>query len=177
MRPTSGWVRAVGTSPGTRQPAIAAAGALGVDVEAAAAAIATTQLSASRMAVHRLPSGAVVIDDAYNANPTSMMAALDALVAIPARRRIAVVGLMAELDEPETAHRQIAERAAELGIELIAVGTNLYGLDPHDDPIVGVGAIEADTAILVKASRVAGLDRLARALVEAGTAAVKPHRW
>ena len=86
------------------------------------------------MAVHRLPSGAVVIDDAYNANPTSMAAALDALVAIPASRRIAVVGLMAELDEPAAAHRSVADRAAEQGIELIAVGTDLYGVDAERRP-------------------------------------------
>ncbi len=113
------------------------------------------------MAVHRLPSGAVVIDDAYNANPTSMAAALDALMAMPAGRRIAVVGLMAELDEPAEAHREVADRAAEHGIELIAVGTDLYGVEPTADPVAAVGALGSDVAVLVKASRVAGLDRVA----------------
>ena len=84
-------------------------------------------------AVHHLASGAIVIDDAYNANPVSMRAGLDALAAIDARRRVAVLGVMAELDEPQAAHREIAEHAADLGIELIAVGTDLYGIAPVDD--------------------------------------------
>ena len=67
----------------------------------------------SRMRVHQLARGAIVVDDAYNANPTSMRAGLDALAAIDARRRVAVLGVMAELAEPQAAHREIAEHAAE----------------------------------------------------------------
>ena len=152
---------------GNAAAAIAAAGALDVDVAAAAGAVAAADLSASRMALHRLPSGAVIIDDAYNANPTSMAAALDALMAVPASRRIAIVGLMAELDQPAEAHRVVADRAAEHGIELIAVGTDLYGVEPTADPIAAVGALGSDVAVLVKASRVAGLDRVAVALLSA----------
>ena len=98
---------------GNAAAAIAAAGVLGVDVAAATANIAEAELSASRMAIHRLRSGAVVIDDAYNANPTSMVAALDALVAMPAIRRVAVLGVMAELDEAAAAHRAVADRLGE----------------------------------------------------------------
>ncbi len=98
--------------------AVATAGSLGVDVEAAAGSLASAQLSASRMAVHRLVSGAVVIDDAYNANPASMRAALDALAAMPAERRIAVLGVMAEIDEPAGAHREIYEYATRRGIDV-----------------------------------------------------------
>ena len=152
---------------GNAAAAVAAAGALGVEVVAAANAITEADLSASRMALHRLPSGAVVIDDAYNANPTSMAAAFDALMAVPAVRRIAVVGLMAELDEPAEAHRAVAARAAENGIELIPVGTDLYGVEATDDPIAAVGELGGDAAVLVKASRVAGLDRVAVALLSA----------
>jgi UDP-N-acetylmuramoyl-tripeptide--D-alanyl-D-alanine ligase len=148
--------------------AMAVAGALDVDIAAAASALAGAELSASRMAVHRLPSGAVVVDDAYNANPTSMTAALDALAALPARRRIAVVGLMAELDDPGTAHRAVAARAAELGIELVAVATDLYGVAPTADPIAAVVPLDDGTAVLVKASRIAALDRLAAELVASG---------
>ena len=71
-----------------------------------------------------------MINDAYNANPTSMRAALDALANVDARRRVAVVGLMAELDEPGAAHREIAAHAEALGVELIAVGTDWYGVAP-----------------------------------------------
>jgi UDP-N-acetylmuramoyl-tripeptide--D-alanyl-D-alanine ligase len=145
--------------------AMAVAGALDVGLDAAAAALAEAELSASRMAVHRLPSGAVVVDDAYNANPTSMDAAFDALVAMPARRRVAVVGLMAELDDPRAAHRAVAARAAELGVELVAVATDLYGVAPSADPIAAVDPLDDGTVVLVKASRVAALDRVAAELV------------
>jgi UDP-N-acetylmuramoyl-tripeptide--D-alanyl-D-alanine ligase len=145
--------------------ALAAAGVLGVDIDAAAAALRRADLSASRMTVHRLASGAVVIDDAYNANPTSMTAALDALVALPATRRVAVLGLMAELDDETAAHRAIAERCADLGIELVPVGTDLYGRAPVGDAVAAVGRLLGDTAVLVKASRVAALDLVAAALL------------
>jgi UDP-N-acetylmuramoyl-tripeptide--D-alanyl-D-alanine ligase len=157
--------------------AIAAAGAIGVDVAAAADAVSGAQLSASRMAVHRLASGAVVIDDAYNANPTSMAAAFDALAAMPAGRRVAIVGEMAELDDPAPAHRAIAQRAAELGIELVAVGTDLYGTEPCADAVAAVEPLDAGTAVLVKASRVAALDRVAARLLAgpaAGSASSEP---
>jgi UDP-N-acetylmuramoyl-tripeptide--D-alanyl-D-alanine ligase len=150
---------------GNAAAAIAAAGVLGVDVAAAAANVAVAELSASRMAVHRLPSGAVVIDDAYNANPTSMVAALDALAAMPAVRRVAVLGVMAELDEAAAAHRAVADRLGEQGIELIAVGTDLYGVEPRSDPVAAVGRLCPGTVVLVKASRVAGLERVAAVLV------------
>ena len=69
-----------------------------------------------------------MINDAYNANPASMAAALDALGAVAADRRIAVLGLMAELDDPAAAHRAIAATAGRLGIELVAVETEHYGV-------------------------------------------------
>ena len=63
-----------------------------------------------------------MINDAYNANPASMEAALRSLAALPARRRIAVLGVMAELGEAGPAeHKRIAALARDLGIELIAV--------------------------------------------------------
>ena len=90
-----------------------------------------------------------------------MRAALRALARITADRRVAIVGLMAELDDPAAGHRGVAATAAELGIELIATGTDLYGVDPVDDPLAALGPVGAGDAVLVKASRVAGLDRLA----------------
>ena len=71
-----------------------------------------------------LPGGGFVVNDAYNANPTSMEAALRHLAERGAnRRRLAILGGMAELgDQAERHHREIAELADELGIELLAVG-------------------------------------------------------
>jgi UDP-N-acetylmuramoyl-tripeptide--D-alanyl-D-alanine ligase len=140
-----------------------------VPLDGAVAAVAGAELSAGRMRVHQLPSGGVLVDDAYNANPTSMRASLDALAAIPAQRRLAVLGVMAELDDPEGGHREVAAHAATLGIELIAVGTDLYGVEPVADPVAAVGSIGPGTAVTVKASLVGGLQAVAAALVAANS--------
>ncbi len=145
--------------------ALTVAGVVEGRIDAAAAALADATISGMRMDVRRLPGGAVLVNDAYNANPTSMSAALDAVAAMDAERRIAVVGVMAELADPPEAHRRIAARAAALGIELIPVGTELYGPDPVDDPVAAVGAVGDGTVVLVKASRAAGLDRIADELM------------
>jgi UDP-N-acetylmuramoyl-tripeptide--D-alanyl-D-alanine ligase len=141
--------------------AIAVAGAVDGAIDAAVAALGEATISGMRMEVRRTPSGAIVVNDAYNANPDSMQAALRALSQMSARRRVAIVGVMAEIDDPEAGHRRVAELAGELGIELIATGTHLYGIAPTDEPLVALGDLVDGDAVLVKASRVAGLDRLA----------------
>lgn len=140
--------------------AIAVAGSMGVDLDAAVAALAEAGVSGMRMEVTRLSSGALVINDAYNANPTSMAAALDAIVAMDASRRFAVLGLMGELDDPGEGHRDVARRAEALGVELVATGTDLYGVRPTDDPIGALGDLGDGDVVLVKASRSAGLERV-----------------
>jgi UDP-N-acetylmuramoyl-tripeptide--D-alanyl-D-alanine ligase len=146
--------------------AAAAAAGLVVDVplEAVAPALSRATLSPWRMEMLRTTRGALVLNDAYNANPASMRAALATLVALPASRRVAVLGLMAELDDAEAEHRRIGEEVRAADIELIAVGTSWYGPDPVDDPVAAVGELAPDAAVLVKGSRVAGLERLAAVL-------------
>jgi UDP-N-acetylmuramoyl-tripeptide--D-alanyl-D-alanine ligase len=117
------------------------------------------------MELARTRGGALVINDAYNANPASMRAALDTLAAIPARRRIAVLGQMAELADPAADHVALAAYAAGAGIELIAVGTDRYGVTPVDDVMSALGSLAADAAVLVKGSRVAALERLAERIL------------
>ena len=98
---------------GNALAALAAAGACGVDLAAAAAALAEPQCSPWRMEMHRSPSGGWVINDAYNANPTSMRAALEALAELPAQRRLAVLGPMAELGTDSVAlHQGVAATGA-----------------------------------------------------------------
>jgi UDP-N-acetylmuramoyl-tripeptide--D-alanyl-D-alanine ligase len=147
----------------------AAAAAVGLALDVAlgeiAAGLAAARLSPWRMALERTTSGAWVLNDAYNANPTSMRAALDALAALPARRRIAVLGVMAELRDPVAAHRAIADHAASLGITIVAVGTELYGVEAADDALDALGSVGRGDAVLVKGSRVAGLEHLAHRLV------------
>ncbi|MGH9184842.1 MAG: UDP-N-acetylmuramoyl-tripeptide--D-alanyl-D-alanine ligase [Acidimicrobiales bacterium] len=154
--------------------ALAAAGAAlasGAAIEAVAAGLAATTLSPWRMELHRTASGAVVLNDAYNANPTSMEAALRSLAALAAGRRVAVLGIMAELGSASSAeHRRIAALAAELGIRIVAVATNQYGIEfvgGVDEAVAAVGPVGEGDAVLVKGSRVAGLERVAQALLAA----------
>lgn len=146
--------------------AIAVAGSLGVDVVAAADALASATVSGMRMEVTRLPSGAVVVNDAYNANPTSMRAALDAIAAMEADRHVAILGSMAELDDPATGHAQVASYAESVGVEVIATGTDLYGLEPIADVIDALGDLGPGDVVLVKASRAAGLESVVDRLLE-----------
>jgi UDP-N-acetylmuramoyl-tripeptide--D-alanyl-D-alanine ligase len=143
--------------------AAAAALACGVPLNRVVEGLATASLSPWRMDVRRAPSGLIVINDAYNANPTSMVAALDALAALPVTgRRVAVLGLMAELDEDGPArHRAMAEHARQRGIDVVAVATTDYGIDPTDDPMAMVAGLGSGDAVLFKGSRVAGLEVLA----------------
>ncbi|MGI8751597.1 MAG: UDP-N-acetylmuramoyl-tripeptide--D-alanyl-D-alanine ligase [Acidimicrobiales bacterium] len=140
----------------------------GVDLDGVSTGLARGQLSPWRMEVRLAPAGGRVINDAYNANPTSMAAALRSLAALEADRRIAVLGIMAELGPDEDhEHYQMAALAAELGIEVVAVGTDLYGLAPEADMAAAaarIGGIGPGTAVLIKGSRVAGLERLAALL-------------
>jgi UDP-N-acetylmuramoyl-tripeptide--D-alanyl-D-alanine ligase len=142
---------------------------LGMAVEDVAAGLAAAGLSPSRMALVRLPSGARVLDDAYNANPTSMAAALHALAALPARRRVAVLGVMAELGPTGAAdHAEVGDLARQLGVEVVGFGTDAYGGDalPAEPAAVvaALGALGPGDAVLVKGSRVAALERVAAAL-------------
>lgn len=138
---------------------------LGVEPSDVVAGLADAELSPWRMELTRNAVGATIINDTYNANPTSMRGALDALRAVDADRRIAVLGYMAELGELEReAHLEILDYARALGIEVVAAGTALYGVESVDDPVAAIGPLTATDAVLVKASRSAGLEAIARAL-------------
>jgi UDP-N-acetylmuramoyl-tripeptide--D-alanyl-D-alanine ligase len=145
--------------------ALACVGIVGGDLVAGAAALSTVGLTAMRMQVDRLPSGAVILNDAYNANPTSMRAAIDALVDLPATRRVALLGVMAEISDPEAEHIAIAKYARERDVELIAIGTGLYGVQPPESATAALGTLSSGDAVLVKGSRVAGLEKLAALLI------------
>ncbi|HZA76966.1 MAG TPA: UDP-N-acetylmuramoyl-tripeptide--D-alanyl-D-alanine ligase [Acidimicrobiales bacterium] len=148
----------------------AAAAALVCQVPVAdlAEALGAAVLSRWRMDLIRLPSGAVLVNDAYNANPTSMAAALRALVRLPARRRVAVLGFMAELGAAsDEEHRAVGSLARELGVEIIGVGVPAYGgttVASIDEVVGALGRLGDGDAVLLKASRVAGLERLAQLL-------------
>jgi UDP-N-acetylmuramoyl-tripeptide--D-alanyl-D-alanine ligase len=150
--------------------AAAAALAAGATIDRVVEGLAAAELSPWRMELLVTPAGTRVINDAYNANPTSMLAALDALADLDADRHTAVLGPMAELGAvSESEHRRVADRAAELGIRLVPVDTTAYGGEAAvgiDGALAALGALDGGDAVLVKASRVAGLERLARRLVD-----------
>jgi UDP-N-acetylmuramoyl-tripeptide--D-alanyl-D-alanine ligase len=148
--------------------AITVAGILGLDVQRASYAIETSILSEMRMQHRTARSGALIIDDSYNANPASMAAALHALSATDSSRRIAVLGVMAELSDPKQEHLMISHLAKQLGIEVIALGTDLYGVQSRtiDEVATTLSAVEKTAAILVKGSRVAQLEKLVSLLAD-----------
>ena len=126
--------------------------------------------------------GVLVINDAYNSSPTSAAAALRSLARLDVPgRRVAVLGEMLELgDQSDEQHEAIGALTAAAGIDvLIAVGRQSERMaagasgsdvsivtvaDPNDASEVVVGAVRRGDAVLVKASRAVGLERVAEAL-------------
>lgn len=150
--------------------AAAAAGGLGVPVDAMPDGLRGAALSGLRMELVTTDAGLTILNDAYNANPTSMAAALKSLHSLTARRRIAVLGTMAELgDDSAREHAAIAAMARDLGVVVIAVDEPAYGDGvTHVADVTGALAALGDLgdgdAVLVKGSRVAALERVAEAL-------------
>jgi UDP-N-acetylmuramoyl-tripeptide--D-alanyl-D-alanine ligase len=72
---------------------------------------------------------------------------------------------MAEIADAADEHRRIVDYATAREITVLPVGTDLYGIEPTADPIGALGALGGDAAVLVKGSRVAGLERVAHALL------------
>ncbi len=151
--------------------AVATAIAAGVTFDQAAEAVGAVELSPWRMEVSTTASGALVVNDAYNANPTSMRAALAALVETGATELVAVVGEMAELGvEGPAEHAAVTAEAVAAGIRVVAVGSPSYGdgadhVADIDAALAVLGVLDENTAVLVKGSRVAGLERLAARLL------------
>jgi UDP-N-acetylmuramoyl-tripeptide--D-alanyl-D-alanine ligase len=120
-----------------------------------------------------LPGGGVLVNDAWNANPVSMRAALEHLVQLAAgRRTVAVLGDMAELgDYSAEGHREVASALDELGIgEVVAIGpqARAYGgrhVDTIDEAVALLEELLAPgDCVLVKGARAMGLERVAEAL-------------
>jgi UDP-N-acetylmuramoyl-tripeptide--D-alanyl-D-alanine ligase len=155
--------------------ALEAYDALGLPLDRAHEGAAQIRLSRWRGEVHELPGGGVVVNDAYNANPTSMRAGLlDLTERAAGRRRVAILGEMAELGEQSAQyHAEIAALVAELGVEVVVgVGETarayverapgeahwIEGASAFDDV---ARVLRPGDAILVKASRSVGLEGIA----------------
>jgi UDP-N-acetylmuramoyl-tripeptide--D-alanyl-D-alanine ligase len=166
--------------------AAALAGELGLGLPQVAESLsAATARSRWRMEVTQRPDGVTVINDAYNASPEAMAAAIASLAAMArGRRALAVLGPMYELGSQSRAfHEEAGALAARAGVAgLIVVGEDaapmLTGAKSEGSwagellavPDVG-SAVEAVAArlrpgdvVLVKAAHAAGLERVALAL-------------
>lgn len=178
--------------------ATAVAHELGLPVDEIASALSEAgNLSRWRMEVTERPDGVTIVNDAYNANPESMRAALRALAAMGkdatsrGGRTWAVLGLMAELgDEALAEHDAVGRLAVRLNVsKLVAVGgreaswlqLGAYNEGSWGEESVHVSDAEAAVdllrrelrpgdVVLVKASRSVGLERLAQTLVDDGAA-------
>ncbi|MGZ8629649.1 MAG: UDP-N-acetylmuramoyl-tripeptide--D-alanyl-D-alanine ligase [Actinomycetota bacterium] len=158
---------------------------LGVSIDACADALGEARVSRWRMETFTTSDGVRVVNDAYNANPESMAAALKAArVMAPEARLIAVLGHMAELGPiADEEHERLGELAARLRVDrlvtvgeearMIAVAGVREGVEPenvaaYDDPGDALADVRAHAragdVVLFKGSRVAGLEALAEAL-------------
>jgi UDP-N-acetylmuramoyl-tripeptide--D-alanyl-D-alanine ligase len=142
--------------------ATAAALWCGASFDGVVDALCTATGSPLRMEVRRMTNGPVLIVDCYNANPASTEAALRALAELPDGRKLALLGLMAELGpDTESEHRRAARLAEALGIEVVGYQTPLYGsrfVSNADDAVALLLQLGPGDAALVKGSRVARLE-------------------
>ncbi len=156
--------------------AVAAGMAVGVDLGTMVHGLETAAGSPWRMEIHR--GSFSVVNDAYNANPDSVRAALHTVAAMPGRR-IAVLGRMAELGQREAEeHRRMGAEAQKLGFAAVVVvgddpgyasGAGSIAVSATD--IEHAGTIVTDLVrqgdvVLVKASRSVGLEKLAAQLID-----------
>jgi UDP-N-acetylmuramoyl-tripeptide--D-alanyl-D-alanine ligase len=149
--------------------------ALGLSLDQVAEGVGGIRLSPWRGEEVALPNGGFVINDAYNANPDSMYAALVHLADRAGdRRRVAILGEMAELgSQSELFHDQIGHLAADLGIDVIGVGEAARRYTPAVWVASVAEVAEAarsflrpGDAILVKASRAVGLEGIAEEIAK-----------
>ena len=163
--------------------AVAASLLVGAGLDDAAAGLATLDPVPGRLCPLAGVNGSRLIDDSYNANPDSVLAALRVLAAAPGRRTL-VLGDLAELgDDAAQLHRQLGERAAEMGVDRLltigplsqhagAVFTAEHRHYSERERLVGdlQAVLSAEDSVLIKGSRSAGMDQVVRHLRSAEVA-------
>jgi UDP-N-acetylmuramoyl-tripeptide--D-alanyl-D-alanine ligase len=139
---------------------------------------------AGRLVTHRLPGGAILIDDSYNANPGSLNAAIDTLSDAGGENWL-VLGDMRELGaDAQALHAEAGRRAKAAGLSRLftlgplsaaaaqAFGAGAAHFDTHEALADAVRkGLAADVRVLVKGSRGSAMDRVVRALLNDGGAA------
>lgn len=154
--------------------------AASVPLHKIAEGLANMKNEGRRLIPNVLPNGGMVIDDSYNANPSSTKAAIDAIVSMP-RKKILVLGDMAELgDEAAEYHKDVGHYAKQAGIDL------LYAVGEFSEALInGFGAsggiqaknktelveklkheMSGNVVCLVKGSRSAGMEEIVSKLTQ-----------
>jgi UDP-N-acetylmuramoyl-tripeptide--D-alanyl-D-alanine ligase len=173
------------TAPGLHQvsnslAAAACAIAAGVKLSQIAAGLASVAAIAGRQEIKLLGNGAKVIDDSYNASPSSFVAAIDVL-ADCSGRRVLVMGDMGELGSSEVMlHRRVGEYAQQAGLDAVyslgtlsAGATEVFGGRHFESQDSLIEALidelqSSETTCLVKGSRSSGMDQIVAMLLLRG---------
>ena len=174
VRFTSGEESAVGVVPlpgihmaSNAASAVAVGITCGIEITQCVEALSNAQSASQRMQWVIGRHGLRILDDSYNANPMSVAAALRTVAETSAKKRFAVLGVMAEVLHSDVAHQEIATLCRQLGIELLAVETDLYGtaaLSVADIANI-LGELDSSSVVLVKGSRVAATERVVHAVM------------
>jgi UDP-N-acetylmuramoyl-tripeptide--D-alanyl-D-alanine ligase len=155
--------------------------ALGLDAKMIAQGLAHFMGVAGRLQRLQGINNSTIIDDSYNANPSSVCAAIDVLAGVPAKK-ILILGDMAELgDAALQAHQDVGLYGRDKNIDyLLSVGThtkaasdrfavNNFHFD-HMDQLIEAAKVMADnqTVFLIKGSRSSRMDKVVQALIQRG---------
>ncbi len=164
--------------------------AAGLDLDAIAAGLSLGWQAPHRDQIVRLPN-LTILDDSYNASPTSMIAALELLSTLPGRH-VAVLGEMRELGgSHDRGHLEVGEAAGRLANLVVAVGEEASGI--ADGAISGHASVlrvpdraaalealrerlEPGDVVLVKASRGVALEWIVESLVAVAAGGSRPSR-
>jgi UDP-N-acetylmuramoyl-tripeptide--D-alanyl-D-alanine ligase len=146
--------------------ALAAGLACGMTLSNAVKGIGREELETGRMCWLEAVNGLRILDDSYNANEHSMLAALQVIADLQVRTRFAVLGAMAEVADSEAAHRRVAAFAAAHKITVIGLETDLYGTPALsvEDALKEL-AFHHPHVVLVKGSRSAKTERVVHELI------------
>ncbi|MBB1059107.1 UDP-N-acetylmuramoyl-tripeptide--D-alanyl-D-alanine ligase [Marilutibacter spongiae] len=159
----------------------------GADLDTIVAGLEAARPVPGRLVTHRLPGGALLVDDSYNANPGSMATAIDTLVSLGGEGWL-VLGDMREIgDDAEAMHAEVGRRARAAGVRRLfalgpmsacaarAFGEGAEVFDSHDTLAAALAErIGAEARVLVKGSRGSAMDRIVAALVPASGANATP---
>jgi UDP-N-acetylmuramoyl-tripeptide--D-alanyl-D-alanine ligase len=159
--------------------AAAAALALGTSADSVAKGLAAYVGTKGRLQIHPCILGATLIDDTYNANPDSTLAAIQVLAERPGTR-ILVLGDMGELGPDAAAlHREVGEKARAAGIErllclgemsvqtVLGFGAGAMHFERIEELLAEIEcALEPEVTVLVKGSRFMKMERVVQSFME-----------